>query len=207
MGEPRLPPLPLDSWGDQIIDALQVGRASLLNDQLRSALDARDTAGLAAVLPHAITTLLHHPKLAGRFLAFNGALLSDAALPERWRELMVLRVAWRTGSGYEWRQHVRMSTRFGISEDEIRAVAAGHGHWDRPEGDLLAAVDELLDGYAISEPTWQALASHLDRAQLVEVPFVVGAYAMLAMAYKSFAMQPDASLLASATTGIPNPEE
>jgi hypothetical protein len=27
------------------------------------------------------------------------------------------------------------------------------------------------------------------------------------MAYKSFAVQPDASLLASATTGIPIPEE
>ena len=36
---------------------------------------------------------------------------------------------------------------------------------------------------------------------------VVGTYAMLAMAYKSFAMQPDASMLASATTGIPIPEE
>ena len=207
MGEPRLPPLPVESWGEDVIDALEVGRASLLNDQLRAALDARDPAGLAAVLPNAITTLLYHPVLAGRFLAFNGALLSRAELPERWRELMVLRVAWRTGSGYEWRQHVRMAPRFSISEDEIRAVAAGEGAWDSPEADLLDAVDQLLDTYSVSPATWDALAARLDPAQLVEVPFVVGTYTLLAMAYKSFAMQPDAGLLASIPTGIPIPEE
>ena len=207
MGEPRLPPLPVESWGEEIIDALEVGRASLLNDQLRSALDARDPAGLAAVLPNGITTLLHHPPLAGRFLAFNGGLLSHAVLSERWRELMVLRVAWRTRSEYEWRQHVRMAPRFGISEEEVRAVASGTGEWVAPEGDLLAAVDQLLDTYSIDASTWEALAAHLDQAQLVEVPFVVGTYALLAMAYKSFAMQPDAGLMASATTGIPIPEE
>ena len=207
MGEPRLPPLPVESWGEETIDALEVGRASLLNDHLRSALDARDPARLAAVLPNAITTLLHHPPLAGRFLAFNGGLLSHAVLSERWRELMVLRVAWRTRSEYEWRQHVRMAPRFGITEDEIRAVADGSGGWEAPEGHLLAAVDQLLDDYSIEASTWDALAAHLDPAQLVEMPFVVGTYALLAMAYKSFAMQPDASLLASATTGIPIPEE
>jgi 4-carboxymuconolactone decarboxylase len=207
MGEPRLTPLPVESWGEDIIEALETGRASLLNDQLRSALDARDPAGLAAVLPHAITTLLYHPRLAGRFLAFNGTLLSDAVLPERWRELIVLRVAWRTGSEYEWRQHVRMAPRHSVTEDEIRAIAEGGGEWAAPEGDLLAATDQLLDTYSIAPATWDVLAAHLDHAQLVELPFVVGTYAMLAMAYKSFAVQPDASLLASATTGIPIPEE
>ena len=207
MGEPRLPPLPVESWGEEIVDALELGRASLLNDQLRSALDGRDPAGLAAVLPNAITTLLYHPPLAGRFLAFNGGLLSHAVLPERWRELMVLRVAWRTRSEYEWRQHVRMAPRFSISDDEIRAVASGDGVWPTPEGDLLAAVDQLLDTYSIDDATWTILSAHLDRAQLVELPFVVGTYAMLAMAYKSFAMQPDAGLMASATAGIPSPEE
>lgn len=206
MGEPRLPPLPVESWGEEIIDALEIGRASLLNDQLRAALDGRDPTALAAVLPNAITTLLYHPALAGRFLAFNGALLSHAVLSERWRELMVLRVAWRTKSEYEWRQHVRMAPRFGITADEVRAVAEGGTEWVAPEGELLAAVDQLLDTYTIDAPTWDALAAHLDQAQLVELPFVVGTYVMLAMAYKSFAMQPDAGL-ASAPTGIPNPEE
>ncbi len=195
--EPRLAPLPAERWGHDVLAALDEGRGSLLSAELQEALEARDVARLSEILPNAITTMLHHPPLAGRFLAYNGVFLSDPALPARWRELVVLRVAWRTGSTYEWLQHVRMSPRYGITTDELDAVSRGADAttWSPLEADLLSATDQLIDRYGIDDATWSRLAAQLDERQLVELPFVVGSYVSQAMAYNSFHLQLDPGLL------------
>ena len=107
---------------------------------------------------------------------------------------MVLRVAWRTRSRYEWAQHVRLAPRVGITPDEIDAIAGGRGAraWTPLEADLLAATDQLIDHYRIDDDTWARLAEQLDERQLVELVFVVGTYTGLAMAFNSFGLQLDA---------------
>jgi 4-carboxymuconolactone decarboxylase len=207
--QPRVAPLPVERWGDDVLAILDEGRGSLLAPELREALDARDVERLSEILPNAITTMLHHPQLAGRFLAFTGVFLSDPALPARWRELLVLRVAWRTGSTYEWLQHVRISPRFGITSEEVDAVSRGAaaGTWSPVEADLLSATDQLIDRYYIDDATWSRLAAQLDERQLVELPFVVGIYVCQAMAYNSLHLQLDPSLLAVAAPVLPPPVE
>ena len=194
--EPRLGPLPVDRWDEDVLEALRTGRSTLLAPELREALDAEDVARLAEILPNAVTTLLRHPALAGRFLAVTGSLLSDAALPARWRELMVLRVAWRTGCNYVWLQHVRIAPRYGVAAEEVAAVpeGPGAGAWEPVEAALLAATDQLLDRHGIEAPTWARLAAALDERQLVELPLLVGTYLTQALAYNSFAVQLDPSL-------------
>jgi 4-carboxymuconolactone decarboxylase len=208
-GEPRLAPLPAARWGDDVLAALEEGRESLLSAPLREALDDRDVARLSEILPNAITTMFHHPVLAGRFLAYTGLFLNDPALPARWRELVVLRVAWRTGSTYEWLQHVRMSPRFDITSDEVEAVSRGAeaGTWSPFEAALLAATDQLVDRYSIDDATWSRLAAELDERQLVELPFVVGTYVAQAMAYNSFHMQLDPGLLSVDAPVMPSTNE
>jgi 4-carboxymuconolactone decarboxylase len=195
---PRLTPLPAERWGDDVLAALELGRGALLAAPLREALDARDAELLAEILPSAITIMLRHPALAGPFLAYSGVFLSNPALPARWRELMVLRVAWRTGSTYEWVQHVRMSPRFDITTDELEAIAKGAdaGTWSPFEADLLSATDQLIDNYCIEDATWARLAQQLDEPQLIELLFVVANYVGQAMAYNTFRLQLDAGLAA-----------
>ncbi|HEY4402268.1 MAG TPA: carboxymuconolactone decarboxylase family protein [Acidimicrobiia bacterium] len=118
---PRLAPLPVDRWDDDARAALQAGFGREATDRFLS------SEPDAARVPNALTTLMHHPGLAGPFLAFNRVLLSTPALPPRLRELMVLRVAWRTRSTYEWVQHVRLAERCGVTPDEIDAIAVGAG--------------------------------------------------------------------------------
>ena len=92
---PRLAPLPVERWDDDARAALQAGFGKEATDRFLS------PGPDAMPVPNALTTLMHHPALAGPFLAFNRVLLFTPALPPRLRELMVLRVAWRTRSTYE----------------------------------------------------------------------------------------------------------
>jgi alkylhydroperoxidase family enzyme len=49
-------------------------------------------------------------------------LLENNKFDTRLRELMIMRIAWFTGSVYEWTQHWRVATTAGIPPDDILAV-------------------------------------------------------------------------------------
>jgi alkylhydroperoxidase family enzyme len=156
-------------------------------------------------VPNVVGTLVRHPKLAGAYLTYNTMLLRAGTLDARARELMILRVAWRTGATYEWLQHVRMARRYGVSDEEIAAVGTGSGApvWAPIEADLLAATDQLIDRYCIDDATWSRLARQLDERQLLEAVFVVGTYTCLAMAFNSFGLELDADLEDMSSPAMP----
>jgi len=187
---PRLAPLPRARWDDDAIDALHRAYPKHVVDRwLSTGPDARP-------VPTAIGTMLHHPALAGSWLAYNNVLLWSPALDDRLRELMVLRVAWRTRAKYEWVQHVRLSERYGVTSADVDAVATGDGRdaWTPLERDLVAATDELIDDYRVADDTWARLAEQLDERQLVELVFIVGTYTSLAMVFNSFGLQLEAGI-------------
>jgi len=200
---PRLAPIPPGEWTEDARAAL----ANAYPDDVVARLLSTEPG--SQPMPNALATMMHHPALAGPFLVYNNVLLQRPALAPRQRELMVLRVAWRTRSRYEWVQHLRLAPRVAITSDEIAAVAEGPGalSWSPLEADLLAATDQLIDGYRVEDDTWKRLAAHLDERQLVELVFTVGTYTALAMAFKSFGLQLDPDLQEIATTSRPEFEE
>jgi 4-carboxymuconolactone decarboxylase len=183
---PRLPPLPREKWDEEVRVAMVAGIPA---ERIATVLSDDPTTHV----PNVLTSLMYHPRLAGPFFAFNAVLLRDPALPPRLRELMVLRVAWRSRSSYEWVQHVRLAYRVEISAEEIDAVTKDPpaGDWTPLEADLLAATDQLLDGVSIEDETWARLAEQLSEAELLEVPFVVGTYLCLAMVLNTIGVQLD----------------
>jgi alkylhydroperoxidase family enzyme len=198
MTTPRLAPIPAQEWTEEQLAVLRGAFPPRLVDSY--------VAGGpdAPPVPTVLATLVHHPVLAAPFLAFNNVLLRTPALTARQRELMILRVAWRTRSKYEWIQHARLRHRYDITLDDVEAIARGEmlASWSALEHSLVVATDELLDDSCISDATWAALASELDEAQLVEVVFTVGTYTLLAMAFNSFGLQIEAGVDYS---GIPLP--
>ena len=200
---PRLAPIPPEEWGEDARAALAGAYSENVVARLLS------TEPGSTPMPNALSTLMHHPALAGPFLAYNNVLLQTPTLDPRARELIVLRVAWRTRSRYEWVQHLRLAPRVGITPDEIAAIADGSGGdvWTPLEADLLAATDQLIDGYRVEDDTWSRLAEKLDQRQLVELVFVVGTYTALAMAFRSFGVQLDPELQDIATASLPEFEE
>ena len=132
-------------------------------------------------------TLARHPSLLKRWSAFGGKLLGKGSLPERDRELLILRAGYRCRADYEWGQHVEIARAAGIGDDEIARVTAGPDApgWDPFDGALLRAADELHDDACISDATWSQLASRYDEEQLIEVPMVVGQYHLVAFTVNS----------------------
>ena len=203
VGAPRLAPIPPDKWSDEARAALAGAYPEEVVQRLLS------TDPDSPPMPNALATMMHHPALAGPFLVYNNVLLLTPTLDPRVRELVVLRVAWRTRSRYEWVQHLRLAPRVGITPEEIAAVADGPdaGTWTPLEADLLAAADQCIDGYRIEDDTWKRLAEQLDERQLVELVFVVGTYTGLAMVFKSFGLELDPNLQEIATASLPEFEE
>ena len=172
----RLPPLPDDQWDERTRSAL----AALLPP------DRRNQRGAG----NAMATLVRHPDLAEAFLPFNTRLLLRSTLPPRLRELVILRVARRSGCAYEWTHHVKIAAKAGLSEDEIDAAGRGEAAGELEKA-ALTAVDELEDSCNLSDGTWAALGGHLDERQLMDLVFTIGAYRLLATALNTFGVEPE----------------
>jgi 4-carboxymuconolactone decarboxylase len=140
-----------------------------------------------------------HPALARAFFTFNSHLF-HSTLSARDREMATVRVAWLRRGEYEWAQHVRMAKRAGLSDEEIGAISAGPDcpAWGSRDAALLRSVDEIVADRYVGDETWKRLSEHLDRQQLMDLVFTIGAYDLLAMAFNTFGLELDPGL-----TGFP----
>jgi alkylhydroperoxidase family enzyme len=129
-----------------------------------------------------LATVARNPELYDAWLRLGGAVNADA-LPARERELIILRTAWRCGSDYEWAQHADFARTAGLSDAEIRRVAAdgeGGEGWEPSEALLLRTVDELVESHRVADDTWAALERRYPEPVLLQIFLLAGHYVMLA---------------------------
>jgi 4-carboxymuconolactone decarboxylase len=180
----RLAPVPFAEWDDET-------RTTLLQFLRRP---ERYLSGEpdAPPMPIVLEMFALHLPLSASWLPFTEMLASDdALLSAQHRELLILRVAWRTRSGYEWSQHSRMGGDAGLTDQQIDAVVEGPGAavWTPLERALLTAVDEMIDEHGVGDATWAALAAHFEPAVLFELLFLIGGYLCLAGVLNSIGLQ------------------
>lgn len=144
-------------------------------------------------------TFVRAPGLFRRWLPFGGKLL-NGKIPDRERELLILRTGWNCRAEYEWAQHARIALHCDLTAEEVDRVALGpdEGSWLPFEATLLRAADELHETSTISDHTWAALAARFDTEQLIEIPMLVGHYHLVAMTLNTLGVQLDEGL-----TGFP----
>jgi alkylhydroperoxidase family enzyme len=134
-----------------------------------------------------ITMMGNHPPLGKVFNIWGKHFLMANTLNTRQLEIIILRVAWRVKSAYEWHNHVGYAMNAGITLDEIAAIRdfpAG-GAWTEEEAALMRATDDLIDDNVIGNATWATLTKTLDKRQMMDLTFTIGHYVMTSWALAS----------------------
>jgi AhpD family alkylhydroperoxidase len=142
---------------------------------------------------HLFTVLAQQRRLFWSWAPFSGVLLHLGRLPKRDAEVVILRVGHLRGCEYELQQHRRLALRRGVDADTQAKVFA----WPSADGlserqrTLLTGVDELIATRTVTDASWQSLAGHLDRRQLIEFVTLVGQYDALAMTLNTLGVPMD----------------
>jgi alkylhydroperoxidase family enzyme len=181
----RFEPISAEEWGDEEYDAFGV-LLGVPGEQVPRAGSGEkyDPLGFPVM-----GLLAHHPALAKSFLRFNNYQLFRGTLPDRLRELAILRTAQNRRSPFEWGEHVRIGQEAGITLDEIDALALGNDGFEGDDLVVLRATDDLLASHRMTD-TWEPLLAALGKHGAIELIFVVGTYSTLAMAFETWGLPP-----------------
>ncbi|ADT97377.1 carboxymuconolactone decarboxylase family protein [Mycolicibacterium gilvum] len=129
-----------------------------------------------------MNVLGQHRLLFLAWLPLSGFLLYAGKLSRRDAEVVILRVGHLRGSEYELQQHRRLARSRGLDKETQARIFAGpdaEGLTDR-ERVLITATDEFVVTRGISPETWQMLAAHFTKPQLIEFCLLAAQYDGLA---------------------------
>jgi alkylhydroperoxidase family enzyme len=114
----------------------------------------------------------------------------------RTRELVILRIAWRTGAEYVFCHHVRISRDLGMPDEEILGVRDPRRcrAYNKTDRAVLRLADELHEDAEVGRSTWAALARAFAPDELVELLLIGGFWRMVAGFVKSARLPLDAGV-------------
>lgn len=175
--KPRILPLPRAEWTD---DAREV-----------FAFWGEPNAWEEGSKTNVMMVLANHPAMTQPYNIWSKHLLMGNTLGTRFLELIILRVAWRVKSAYEWHNHVGYGLNAGLTLDEIGAIRdfPQGGDWNEQDAAVLRSVDELIDDGNLSDATWATLGSYFDTKQMMDLVLSVGHYVMTSWALSAFGVQ------------------
>ena len=126
---------------------------------------------------------LREPRSGAATGLLGRALRSEAVLPARVREIVVLLVAAHERNPFEWYAHAPAAREAGWPDDVVDAVRRGEvpAPDDALERAACAAAAELLRTGDLADGTWAALLAAHGTAAAVELVTLVGYYRMVAL--------------------------
>lgn len=154
---------------------------------------ARELGEAMGLPPHrtgstAFRVVANNPAVARVVFGQLRQLLEENKFDTRLREMMIMRIAWVTGSEYEWTQHWRVAAEAQIPAEDMLAVR----DWRKSERltpadrAILAATDECLEGGSISDASWAEVAKHVpDPAHQVEFVVAMGNWLSFSMLFRN----------------------
>ncbi|TFV54802.1 carboxymuconolactone decarboxylase family protein [Mycobacterium sp. PS03-16] len=132
---------------------------------------------------HLFDTLGQHRLLFLAWLPYSGVLLGPLGkLSRQDAETVILRVGHLRDCEYELQQHRRLARSRGLGPELQARIFEGpdaEGLTDRQRL-LITATDEFVVTRGVSSQTWQALARHLTKVQLIEFCMLAAQYDGLA---------------------------
>ena len=165
---PRIAPLPQAEWTDDARDVFAYWEGE----------EARQNGSRS----NTMMTLANHPRLAIASLDLGRYFMLESGLGARQLKLLILRVAHRYGSRYQWAHNALGAQQLGVSDAEIEAVRTGPGDpiWNETDRLFFTAIDEIGDGGKVSDHTWSGLEAAMDRRTCMDLIHAVGYFTMVA---------------------------
>ena len=124
--------------------------------------------------------ILRNSKAGEKNGAVARSIRFEISLDPRLREMAILQVGYTTSCAYEYAHHIEIGFQFGVSEDDVRAIAeesAGNAtQLDPLAKAVLRAAREMTENRAIADDTWAILKQHLDNEQLVDLVLTIAFY-------------------------------
>ncbi|MER5338781.1 carboxymuconolactone decarboxylase family protein [Streptomyces mirabilis] len=152
--------------------------------------------------------LERHPELASRMRALGAGLLVHGRLSDADRELVIARVAARSGCAYEWGVHMATyAETAGLTARQVTLTTTGgpdHPAWSGRQAALLRAVDELHDTARVGDAAWSGLREHLDEPEVLELLVLAGWYRTIAYVANGVRIEPEPWALALPGTDRPS---
>lgn len=129
-------------------------------------------------IPHLYQTVGHNPALARALRRLGIALRYKTTLDPRRRELAILRVGQLAQCSYEFGHHTRMAPEFGVTPEDLAALAAWRDspQFDDQDRAVLQYAEELAQNAGASDATFAALKAFLPEDQIVELTLTIAFY-------------------------------
>lgn len=125
--------------------------------------------------------MLHAPRVGISLQDLGAAIRYRTSLSARIREIAILMVAQQAESAFEWWAHERVGRAVGLSDEELRDLAAGQFRADDAVEDASAALCRaLLEGDSLPDDAYDAFVRQLGVEAMVELSTLVGYYRTLA---------------------------
>lgn len=170
----ELPPLENENWPSDVSD-LRLGFAGRLN---------------------IYRVMAHHPELLRAWAAHRDHLVLANALGPRLTETIVLRIAARLGSDYEWAHHTVRGRQSGLPDELISAISRTPDELTGQEALIVGAVDQLIGQYRLDEDTKRELWRLIGPKGILDLMALVGMYSTLAFIGSSFSVEIDKDIAA-----------
>ena len=125
-------------------------------------------------------TLAKNPNLYDAFSKLGSFLLFKGGIPAREREIVILRVGWRSQSEYEFGQHTVIGLDAGLTTEEIARLASpGTEGWSNDDAALVRMADDLCADNVVSDETWGLLRQRWQEPELLEMLALAGFYRLV----------------------------
>lgn len=180
----RLPPRRPEELSESqraVYDAITAGRRS-------QGPRLFDTTGANGELLGPFAAMVAHPAVGDPLQRLGEALRYETSLPALAREVVILSVASRRRSEYEWYAHVAVARSLGMPEDLIDQLRSGEP--PRALDDQARAAwmlaDVLLRQQPVTDELFRSVEGWLGVPGVVEVVSLVGYYGLLAQLLEVF---------------------
>ena len=127
-----------------------------------------------------VRLLAHSPNMARHLLETALYVRNKSPLDARLREMAIIQVGYAMHSAYEYTHHIELAHAFGVSDDDIRAIADESAGKPTTLGDLdravLRAAREISDDGHLNDQTFTTLRVAFDNRCLVDLIATIAVY-------------------------------